>query len=168
MDSRARRTIKAATADWRSDRHRSSQVSDPWAIYALVAESGEGEFTVKIGVSTCPYRRYDNLATGVPFRSVMLWAFAGTKQSAFQIESALHAAFAQRNTAREWFRFKLEDSQEFHSTFKRIYFERLGRQLEWTKITEPQLAAFRNYNIAKRGPQKAAPRKKRMRREFPA
>jgi hypothetical protein len=113
-----------------------------WRVYALICDMGGDEFVVKIGVSKKPYQRYANLYTGLPFHSVMLHAYVGSRKKAFKLEKSLHQQFADRQTRGEWFKFKLSEKTIFHENFMTIYTQAIGKTLTWEKIFADNLSKY--------------------------
>ena len=126
--------------------HRIPLFKEQWRIYAIVCESSEQDFVVKIGVTSTPYERYQQLLCGIPFESVMLHAVVGYKNRAYGLETQLHRLFADRHMRGEWFRFKLEDKEAFHETMRKAYLALTKGPLRWSQITPEQVAA----NVAAR------------------
>lgn len=100
------------------------------------------EFVVKIGVSSKPYHRYADLATGLPFESVMVHAYVGGRKRAYRLEKKLHRQFSSRQTRGEWFKFKLSEKSLFHENFKAIYTQETGRILRWEKIFPENISRY--------------------------
>src|SRR4051794_15509958 len=98
----------------RERRPHDNDISDLYAIYAIVAEQGDGVFVVKIGFTGMVYERYATLLSGIPFKSVMLWAWCSYKPETQRLERQLHKHFAEYNTRGEWFQFKQEEKDIFH------------------------------------------------------
>lgn len=113
-----------------------------WRIYAIVCETSEKEFVVKIGVTSTPYERYQTLLVGIPHKSVMLHALVGTKKKTYGLEAKLHQIFKERNMRGEWFRFSLEDKEQFHRIMKIEYLAATKKQLAWERIYPEQVSAY--------------------------
>lgn len=126
--------------------HRIPIFKEQWRIYAIVCESSEQDFVVKIGVTSTPYERYMQLLCGIPFQSVMLHAMVGLKRRAYGLETQLHRLFSDRHMRGEWFKFGLQDKESFHETMKKAYLALTKEPLKWETITPEQVAA----NVAAR------------------
>jgi hypothetical protein len=122
------------------------RVYEHWSIYALFCVPAPGETLVKIGISSIVYDRALALQTGMAYPiDVMLHARVGERNVTAHLEGQLHKAFKHRNTSGEWFKFDInnpEDKAEFHSVFKKLYREKTGCNLSWSKISRAQLRAY--------------------------
>lgn len=77
-------------------------------IYFISSKSPTESKCVKIGTSTDPVKRLNELQTGNPYKLKLLGVLPGS----FMTEKALHEAFSDYKLEGEWFKFKgrLKDS----------------------------------------------------------
>jgi hypothetical protein len=122
----------------REHRPQDAHISDLYAIYAVVAEQGDGVFVVKIGFTGTVYARYASLLPGVPFKSVMLWSWCSYKPETQRLEKQLHKHFAKFSTRGEWFRFKQDEKDIFHKGCKDLFFNTTNQILKWQSIEDTE------------------------------
>lgn len=125
-----------------------TQPTDEWCIYAIFAHTLADFGVVKVGISKRPLERVKHIRQGSPFPlGAALFAPAGSRKAAREIERRIHAAFKERRTRGEWFKFNYQQAADkflFHATTKAIYFELTKQALCWTKLTPAQLSGEKN------------------------
>lgn len=115
-------------------------------VYLLLCEA-DGAVYVKAGMSNDPVGRIQQLLVGCPLvPGILASAELLNRGIARRAERALHVAFAEWHTNREWFRVPLHDRERFNAA-RRIAMEGFalrGRPIMWTKLgLAPLLAILR-------------------------
>jgi len=112
------------------------------AVYCLIAKIDDKQRVVKIGRSEFIYQRYAELLCGVPFPSYLLFAWVGSLRDSIRLENRLHRRFNDRNTAREWFLFDVEELETMFDEIAREMLDQCGRCPEWREVMEDDVTQF--------------------------
>ena len=111
-------------------------------VYCILCKPVDGWTYVKVGTSEVIKKRLVELMTGCPFEfDTVLWKLIGSRRAAFAVETEIHRNFADFNTAREWFRFRIDDEDHkraFHSGirlgFSRVLDWPATKAVDWVRI----------------------------------
>lgn len=90
---------------------------------------------IKIGRSSRPYRRLQQVTAGSPFELTQaVFCHVGGLAAASSIEARAAHKLAKYRTRGEWYLFDRSEGRIFNELFNVAYSEVTGRPLKWTKV----------------------------------
>lgn len=146
---------------------RADGAGEPYALYLAYAETHHGHGIVKVGVTVEPYRRLYEIHMGCPFPIItFIWAWAGAKAFAYQIETAMKNGWSEDRLRGEWFKrdIPVENGQDRVQGIRqslKMSFARTRLCMDWQDGNIDDVIAFNNARAkAAAKPKKPKPRKK--------